>query len=433
MSTQETATPVQRATKRVRTDESTETLIVQGIEAPSQAAANTVVQAVESRQEDVRTLFKKLSSEFVTLKTKQRQLDSTRSRMAEEDVIPRSCRFKFELKAADFVMESPRFMTIVEATKQDMLQYQKKLKQRIVECLDLEIKMTKEKICKLFLCAIYQLATLERIERNPKTDPDNNDVLKICAFAVKSKLNNSVFQFISSDPLRVLFTSHFVKQIKGENGNLLITSEMTTQEVHDLWNPTSRESTIFTIACDKLNKDLKTIFVQSWKAYQDRLLASEKDRALARKVKEFTTTQSTETTAMAIDAEPTVEPKRMKEIVNNLVEKNLKEIKKELSQLRQSTSKTIKTKNTDGGARNNSASIKKKTTTDATKKQQNTSKGDKQHRQDNKRNGSADVNANDSHKGKQNKKRDNNSNSGRQKSGQSRSKKRSNSTKSKKS
>ena len=72
MSTQETATPVQRATKRVRTDESTETLIVQGIEAPSQAAANTVVQAVESRQEDVRTLFKKLSSEFVTLKTKQR-------------------------------------------------------------------------------------------------------------------------------------------------------------------------------------------------------------------------------------------------------------------------------------------------------------------------------------------------------------------------
>ena len=156
MSTQETATPVQRATKRVRTDESTETLIVQGIEAPSQAAANTVVQAVESRQEDVRTLFKKLSSEFVTLKTKQRQLDSTRSRMAEEDVIPRSCRFKFELKAAVFVMESPRFMTIVEATKQDMLQYQKKLKQRIVECLDLEIKMTKEKICELFLCAIYQ-------------------------------------------------------------------------------------------------------------------------------------------------------------------------------------------------------------------------------------------------------------------------------------
>ena len=68
MSTQETATPVQRATKRVRTDESTETLIVQGIEAPSQAAANTVVQAVEARQEDVRTLFKKLSSEFVTLK-----------------------------------------------------------------------------------------------------------------------------------------------------------------------------------------------------------------------------------------------------------------------------------------------------------------------------------------------------------------------------
>lgn len=402
MSTQGTVTPAQRATKRVRIDDTPEIVAIQEVEAPSQAATNSVVQAVASRQEAVRILFKKLATEFVTLKTKQRQLDTTRSRLAEDDTIPRSCRFKFELKAPEFVMMSPKFTTIVEATKQDILEYQKKLKERIVECLDLEIQMTKEKICECFLCTIYQLATLTRIEQNPNSDPTNNDVLKICAFAVKSKLSNSIFQYISSDPLRVLFTSHFVKQIRTANGEPVMTGEMTEQQIHDIWNPTEREATIYASTCDALNKDLRTIFVQSWNAYKDRISTSEKDRALAKKVKEFTTTQATEATAMVIDAEPTVEPKRMNEIVNTLVEKNLKELKKEISLLKQTVSNA--SKNTKGGATTNSASVKKKS--NATKK-----KGTKTNQQ---KNGvTRENNAAGSQKGNNKKNNNNNKKSGK--------------------
>ena len=322
MPTQETETQEQCAAKRVRIDENPEVIVVQDqeIEAPTQAATNCVAKAVESRQEPVRNLFKKLTQEFVNLKVKLRQLNSTKSRLADEDLIPRSCRFKFDLKASEFVMKSPRFTTLVEAVKDDMKAYQKRMKAHIVACLDLEIKMTEERVQETFLSAIYKIATLQMITKHPTLDPHENDVLKLCTQAVKSSLPNTVFEHIASHPPRVVFTSFFALKLKTDTGSPYITNnELTDQQIHDGWDPSPTDAHAFNQYMPAIEADLKIIFVKSWNAYKERTGKAETDRALAKKIREFSATKATEDTAMVIDEEPQVEPKKMKEIVSEEV------------------------------------------------------------------------------------------------------------------
>ena len=423
MSTQETETPEQRAAKRVRIDKNPEVIGVQKVEAPSQAATNFVAKAVESRQEPVRNLFKRLAQDFVNLKAKQRQLNSTRARLSDEELIPRSCRFKFDLKASEYVMKSPRFVTIVEAANEDMKAFQKKMKARIVECLDLEIKMTEERVCETFLSAIHKIATLHIIAKHPKTDPHENDVLKLCAHAIKSTLSQSVFANIASHPPRVSFTAHFVTQMKRDDDTpLIINNELTDQQIHDQWTTTPTDIVAFNQYVVDVEKDLKIIFVDSWKAYKERQNNAEIERALAKKVQELTTTKATEETAMVIDAEPAVEPKKMKEIVAKEVKKSIKNLRKDINSLKQSNQRNnngTPAKNTTGGAKDNGASTptKKKSKTKKQKAKEKKEKARK-NRQGQKTNddSSAENSEDGSQRGKGKKKRNNKKGNGKKKS-----------------
>ena len=194
MPTNETETPAQPAAKRVRIDPTPEKISAVEREASPKAEAKPNATAVASRQEPVRTLFDTAINEFMVLKTKLRQLTSTKARLSEESTIPKSCRFKFNLKASSNVMESAEFKSINERVRNDLETFQKRLKASITDVLDLEINEVTDKINKHLITTIIQLSTLELIRANPLEEPTNNDVHKLCAFLLKYKLTSDNYK-----------------------------------------------------------------------------------------------------------------------------------------------------------------------------------------------------------------------------------------------
>ena len=203
---------------------------------------------------------------------------------------------------------------------------------------------------------------------------------------------------------------------------LIINNELTDQQIHDQWTTTQTDIVAFNQYVVDVEKDLKTIFVDSWKAYKERQNNAEIERALAKKVRELTTTKATEETAMVIDAEPAVEPKKMKEIVAKEVKKSIKNLRKDINSLKQSNQRNnngTPAKNTTGGAKDNGASTptKKKSKTKKQKAKEKKEKARKNQQGQKANDDSSAENSEDgSQRGKGKKKRNNKKGNGKKKS-----------------
>jgi hypothetical protein len=116
--------------------------------------------ALASLPPPIKSLAIKYNSTFLKLRIDLRNLETTHSRLAKEEFIPHSARFKFDLNASERVKEqaSEQYKALVEQADVALLLFKHAAKKQIVRLVELEILTTKQAIAKLFCDATGILA-----------------------------------------------------------------------------------------------------------------------------------------------------------------------------------------------------------------------------------------------------------------------------------
>ena len=311
--------------------------------APSSAAQAAVSYAVASYPKPFKAIALSISKAFNALKSRARQQALTRVRLAVADFIPHSARIKFQVKASESAMENDRFTALRTDMEAKTAAYQKACKEAIMEVGLMEYEAIEREMVKLFCTSAAWLAKLCLLEANPtNSDPRH---FAFALFCIEKDDDNVLSKHLpcTRAQLFACFNEH------NDNG----------ADQHIPGNTSAALVESFTAPLlSRLHSLLHAIFVKSWEAQTAIYLQQERENALAKQVKEYMGGQATVATATIIDAEITVDPKTLRNLIQTQIDSKTKSLRTELQQLRQ----TVKRSNPKdrGGANQPSASSKKK-------------------------------------------------------------------------
>jgi hypothetical protein len=158
------ATDQQQRQKRVRlsTGSDTDTAVEKPFKgtSPLTKAKFTANIAIASLPPAIQPLAKHFSAEFLKLRTELGRLLSNKKRLAIEEYIPISARVQFTIGVSDRVKENAaaEFDSMMKRQKLTLEIFQMDLKEYISESVDLEIKVLRSEIGKLFARAVGALS-----------------------------------------------------------------------------------------------------------------------------------------------------------------------------------------------------------------------------------------------------------------------------------
>jgi hypothetical protein len=161
----------QQGVKRVRfAGSNKDTATQQPSKGPSPIAmakftANILIATLPLAIQPLATHF---SSKFIEFRTELARLLSTKLRLADEDFTPISARIKFELGVSDRVKENAaaEFDSLVQRNELSLAAFREELKGQISESLDLEIKVMRAEISKLFCSAVGMVSVALGLHRH---------------------------------------------------------------------------------------------------------------------------------------------------------------------------------------------------------------------------------------------------------------------------
>ncbi len=318
-----TEAPASNKRPRVQIEEGTETNTQDPPRpAPSTMAYNIIVDAVEPHPAPIQRLCQAIFHKFSALKNKERQQLSTLSRLSEDTFLPRSARLAFELHASSKVMETEDFKTLAAKMDELTLNWKTEAKATILAVAQLESKALRAEIIACLATSALELGKLFLLKRDPAAD------LKIAPNLVHyalEKCGDPLFECIYS----VDSATHTVdcRSVLTRLRQLLRTEDSTV--------PSALQKVIFNPFLGAYTTLLKKLFIESWTsqvtAHQH--LASE--RAMAKELKTILDGDATQAAAMALDVEPTVDPKVLRDLIKTQIQSETKKIQSELNRLSQ--------------------------------------------------------------------------------------------------
>jgi hypothetical protein len=294
----------------------------------------------------IKTLAIKYNSSFLQLRIDLRNLEATHSRLAKEDFIPHSARFKFDLNASDRVKEqaSEPYKALVEQADVALLLFKSAAKKQIVRVVELEILTTKQAIAKLFCDATGILAIAFTIHHPTMM----NYQAPALIYLVFDRHHQSLLEYSEIQPDSPQHYFNLLHEAHPVPSGLY---ESQTLEPHDIAAVEPAE--------ERFKDLLDALFCRSWNAYcaakTDTLRNLELQEFCEERLKE----QATATVAMDLDA-VTADSPELAKAVSDQVALSTKSLQAQVTRLTNKLNQLQESKNKPPGANQSSAQPKKK-------------------------------------------------------------------------
>jgi len=290
--------------------------------APLTLAFNLITKAAESHPAPIQCLSLSIFHKFSTLKNKEPQQLLTLSHLAKDTFLPCSAWLAFKLQASPKVMETEDFTTLATSMAELTLKWKTEAKDAILKVAELESKALHSEIITCMAFLALKLGKLFLLKRDPTADLAHATALVHYTF---KKCGNPLFEHISSinSAATMVDCCSFLSKLPQI---LQITGSIS---------PSAIQKVIFNLFLNDYTALLKTLFIESWtsqtKAHKE--LASE--RAMVKELKTILDGSATQQAAMAIDTEPTVDPKILRDLIKTQIQTETKKIHSELNKLSQ--------------------------------------------------------------------------------------------------
>lgn len=329
--TNKNGTPAQQR-KRVRIDDEVTVLGTTPANiTPSNAATNLVSRAVASHPVPIQDFIKLTSQRYNALKSKQRQQESSLAKLAEASFIPRSIRVNVTLTAPTCVMETDKFKQHKTDVDKALVVYQAACKKAISGTAGLVNEDMKAQVGKMLVTTLINIAQLLIVQK--RTCGKNHHRL---AYYLTNKLPDSVFNSTWTNKINVL------KLIRDDD-----TSTMDEEPTYDAddppaedvpppppaWTFDNEETMNFDHLHPTFDNLTLTIFVNSWNEQLKIYDQKETDAALAAAAKRIMGLEATNSAAQTVDAEPSVGPKVVKQMIDASVNQKFKKVDDKISKL----------------------------------------------------------------------------------------------------
>jgi hypothetical protein len=265
----------------------------------------------------IKTLATGYFTKFFELRVLLRSLDSTKSRLSQDDFVPHSARIKFELNASKRVKEKAgaEYQALAVQADVSLAVFKHQAKNQIVRLVDLEIKVIKNDVSIIFCRAVFTLACAMAIH-HPTVDQANATDLVALVF---EKHHDELLNFSEIDSAQAFFTLFRTAN-----------SIPTEAHEHETLSPVRQEAV--EAAEDSLKNILHALFVRSWTAYLG--VKAEQQRQL--ELQEFIETSfkqdATDPVSMELDT-LTVESPALHEFIAREIAKNTKGLQIQVSSL----------------------------------------------------------------------------------------------------
>jgi hypothetical protein len=189
---------------------------------------------------------------FLELRIHLRSLDSTKSRLSQDDFVPHSARVKFELNASKRVKEKAgaEYQTLAQRAEIALAVFKERAKAQIVGLVELEIKVCKDDIAVIFCRAVDTLASALAIHHPTVDQAHASDLV----YLVFEKHHGELLDFSEIPSVQAFF-------------DLFKTSASIPTETHQHETLSVERQHAVENAKDSLKTILSAIFTRSWYAY----------------------------------------------------------------------------------------------------------------------------------------------------------------------
>jgi hypothetical protein len=330
--------------KRARTSKKTHNAHPQQPPTAVQMARLAAAVTIASLPPAIKSLASTYHQQFLQLRIDLRVLESTESRLAKEDFVPHSTRFKFDLNASARVKEHAgnEYTTLAERADLALCIFKVAAKRQIVQLVELEIKTLKLAIARLFCQAIGTLAIAMCIHHPQVEGPHQAHFL---VYLVFERHHRTLLEFseLSPDTPQDFFDLF--------------------QETHPVPTGAHQHSTLElheTYAVDAAEVSFKelvdALFCRSWLAYIHAKQQTQRQLELQEYVETQLKERATQPVAMEIDQITTDSPE-LAEAVKAQVAQHTKSLQAQVSRL---TNTLNGLKNMPSGATKSGARQQKK-------------------------------------------------------------------------
>ena len=286
---------------------------------PAAVARQIVEDSVRSHPESVQKFIVNITTRYNKLKMKEQQQQNTATKLADEDFLPRSARFGFKLKGSESVMETEAFQKLASTTAEKIKTLQDNLKTAMQSMIKLEIEATQKEINKLFLQTINKLGSIFYLMSHPNSKTSNVPHHAITQFLL-DKQCGSLFKHVT-----ITNNSKFARYTEYAMDAVTFQSGDTPQS----------QATPFAKVSTELQPILEDIFVKSWDKHVQELNKCMMINNIEVQLREFTVGAKTEATAMELNTKAATDPATVKNLIQNKVATQVKQIKTDLNKLGQ--------------------------------------------------------------------------------------------------
>ena len=335
------AQPDQDRRQRVRIDPTVSTANINGKTTPPLRAAEEIIMChTASLQAGIATLLRAMGKEFINLAHRTYSKARNIERMKEDkSYIPISARLTFKLQATKEVEQLQGYRELQEQVNDDMSKVQKRLKEHIIACAQLEHDHLRAQLVKHVLLAIRDTVIL--FSAAHELDPKLNSLIGCTLISQYSK--DILITDLKETP-ESLLAKYKAEHNITDNGESLPGSA--------------------SLILPQLARVLHFVFYQSWTSYMFAHRQAAIALDLKKKAKQAMTRKTTEDTAMLVDGELPADREQLQQLVEKMANEIIDKREKEKA----------KTAGNEKRGKQPSASQKKKKGTDKSRSQTATKK-----------------------------------------------------------
>ena len=267
----------------------------------------------------------------------------------DQDYIPRSVKINFTLNGLDETMKCQQFLDLQSETSTLITAFQKEIKNKIEEVIKMDT-LTLQSTCQSILAKQLHLMSNTHLtlnESNANVHQVVSTLLTRHGLTLLEPLDTTIQDF------KTLYkTTHGLTTLPNPEGqaqprsNLRMTTVSATASRHFASSTPNETTAVITTTEDpvvptadsidyrRLYTLFENLFVIPWKTYKSQFKSNQMSLKLKKIVESSATTDATVAASMELDTEPSLEPKKIMELIRSETLKNTKQISKQLESLK---------------------------------------------------------------------------------------------------
>ena len=280
---------------------------------PKARAITTIDEHSATLLPQLSAILSKLANDHIDLLHRLHEKSAQLQRMeADEGIIPRSARLKFELTVSKKVEAHPDFIKLQEALDADVANMRTQLRNRIIECIRLEIKVLQNELDEHLAKSLY--TSVNAILLSTNKSPTVTSVHRTAAYLLEENseeiLKHTSTALAQFKPKYTL--AHSLPSFPNTSSSV---SQSQTQSPYFSTQPTTATPPIE--GTDIIHRTYSSLFISPFDNYLQQQTANEIDLKMKKLLHEELTASATEDAADCVMKETSAS----KELISELVEK----------------------------------------------------------------------------------------------------------------